>query len=1294
MGDVSPDTMVKELQLVKRLVDIAKSFDGYVENPTETTRLMSCLDDLHQISSLLNLLGWGAAAYLVDKIRLNVQALLQTSSGNQTISCQDTNKIYHYLQESLTVLPILLEKTDEQQATAINQHCQRLDSLSLNRLSPASYLPACSPLLSSEATNVEPLIANSKVLSNRHLQALEQRDMRSWLRKTRQLLQAGTLQLLRDDDLASASKRLQLCFSKLNRGCGYTQHGSVWLPALIFTEWLQNQSILPVTIRSILRQLDLHLKQVADGSLEHLNQPPADLLILQLLLYPNLTTESRDWFNQRFYRRLADSGYSIHESFTVAHATGLILLSTAALRQELAEIDSLTTDARQKCRQLAERIQGCIDLTQLLNQEAISVLFLQQQRQLRRLSVSGEKDFQAYQPICLLVMDQILHRLQPLIDFNDDLANVVFHSQSETIVHAYQQIRQIQTELCILNRPHPEQGQLALLLGHLQQFEMTLIHIKIPRLTAVIAALSNTLQQIRMASELPVIPFYQVWAEIFCAVHFTLDRLLLDHNTNSQQQTSHTIQRAEQALAILNAEAGVSPSLAMDERESDEADLLALISQEFDDQLKILQQQWSSYCNKRTSSALAKMRLAFHTIKGSSRVVGAHLMADLAWSSEEICTRLLEDCYDMTPELTTVIDDSIHWISRLMQLVQQGAEADSDLRQAIESGREVINHWLDHCFELNVSDILTDDIDQPCNALAELSAVNQVRVNDAVVDISSPAIDSPNDADTELLIRQLRAEIIPQRQALQDFIRQSWRENFSNLIPSELVRQLEQFCLNASTALLPQLPELAHQIQQLIVVTPRHANGSALTDLLARYEQLLLDIDEYLPTLSMKESSIDYDELVTHQESLIQDSQRYIAKWHDQMQLPSRIVDSSPEPSQHDQSSNTNSHGYDRVLNRLIEIDALLGHWIRAANKEDLLQINSHLDEVLTLTVDDELSSIYHLAEALQQFFNRLIQSPIFDSTVNGATGYIHGEIIELASTGHDALLNMMDQVVAGQSPSMNGDCVQALNDYVLADQTMLPVDTFSSAGGEVELVDQETAVVMAIFLEEAEEIAEAMEQSLHQWQTSPNNWVAAGELQSAAATLGSGAKMAQLNDLENLCTVLESVYRSMIDTKYAIDEKWSRLLQRSQDIISQAITNLLNNPAMKIKLDVSSVIQQLNELVITITNASIQLDKPQTGLIAANDGEMEFTELLNSDQVHKNIDDTELNSNAKNKAMAKEIQQLMREVNSITQVIDNLSNKPDKGHLVDNDAVSNLLKNLQVRLRSHVQNVLDNLDP
>ncbi|TDJ35026.1 MAG: response regulator [Gammaproteobacteria bacterium] len=63
--------------------------------------------------------------------------------------------------------------------------------------------------------------------------------------------------------------------------------------------------------------------------------------------------------------------------------------------------------------------------------------------------------------------------------------------------------------------------------------------------------------------------------------------------------------------------------------------------------------------------ALGKLRRAFHTLKGSGRIVGANVMGELAWSIENMLNRLIDETVKPTEQFVVVVAEAREVIPRL-----------------------------------------------------------------------------------------------------------------------------------------------------------------------------------------------------------------------------------------------------------------------------------------------------------------------------------------------------------------------------------------------------------------------------------------------------------------------------------------------------------------------------------------------------------------------------------------------------------------------------------------------------
>ncbi len=65
------------------------------------------------------------------------------------------------------------------------------------------------------------------------------------------------------------------------------------------------------------------------------------------------------------------------------------------------------------------------------------------------------------------------------------------------------------------------------------------------------------------------------------------------------------------------------------------------------------------------SEALTELRRAFHTLKGSGRIVGANVMGELAWSVENMLNRLIEETVEPTEQFVDVVKEARQLLPRL-----------------------------------------------------------------------------------------------------------------------------------------------------------------------------------------------------------------------------------------------------------------------------------------------------------------------------------------------------------------------------------------------------------------------------------------------------------------------------------------------------------------------------------------------------------------------------------------------------------------------------------------------------
>src|SRR4029077_14222462 len=76
--------------------------------------------------------------------------------------------------------------------------------------------------------------------------------------------------------------------------------------------------------------------------------------------------------------------------------------------------------------------------------------------------------------------------------------------------------------------------------------------------------------------------------------------------------------------------------------------------------------------NPLETEALSGVRRAFHTLKGSGRMVGATDISEFAWSIENLLNKIIENTLQRSPAILATVRDSVVVAGRLLHTLQGG----------------------------------------------------------------------------------------------------------------------------------------------------------------------------------------------------------------------------------------------------------------------------------------------------------------------------------------------------------------------------------------------------------------------------------------------------------------------------------------------------------------------------------------------------------------------------------------------------------------------------------------------
>ncbi len=570
---------------------------------------------------------------------------------------------------------------------------------------------------------------------------------------------------------------------------------------------------------------------------------------------------------------------------------------------------------------------------------------------------------------------------------------------------------------------------------------------------------------------------------------------------------------------------------------------------------------------------LTTVRRAFHTLKGSGRMVRAEFIGELAWSVENMFNRVLDNTIEIDVNLIALVDHVITQLPLLIDNFRQKRPASvptqplMDYATALAAGENVA-------------------------AFAQILPSQDGESQPAVAEAEDSRDDDEDDALLEVFEGEARAHLV----TLDEFVQESYAEDFINALSDQLQRALHTLKGSAHMAGIAAIANVASPLERLVKelrayqinnsaeVVGLIATGSALIASALETRELLLA--EYI------DGADAYAERLQQLEK--------------QLLEPLRVEHSSRRGPNPQAIAQFLAHGMDSLL----DADRLLNRWHKDHDDSVLTALGQDLQEVAAGAAEAEVPHIQVLADALNNLYLR-IQNEQAEPTEDLRT---------LAAEAHEAVLAMMDCLAAGQetqSPDellmrirnwqfplpeiadddlpvrqrddtatdditadntenladsvfdLSDDIAEELlsalpeeqgrqgEDLLRAESEVQPVTQLiaqTDARNEMEMLplpaveDGNEDEILEIFLEEAQEITESVETAIQRWRQHPDNLLHVAQLQRELHTLKGGARMAELSEVADLCHELETLYENINDGRLVVQVQIFDLLERAHD--------------------------------------------------------------------------------------------------------------------------------------------------
>ncbi|WP_027610586.1 Hpt domain-containing protein [Pseudomonas sp. URIL14HWK12:I6] len=1176
-------------EIAETLKQAHQAIETVLDDPQATPGLDECLAYIHQVHGSLQMVEFYGAALLAEEMEHLVEALQQGRVAHR-------DEALHLLLQALGQLPIYLDRVQ-----------------SARRDLPLVVLPLINDLRSargdsllSETSLFSPPLPDLPPLSAEALAALEPAEWPNMLRKLRQMLQMALVGLLREQDDQTHLEYLAKVFQRLEALSADAPLSPLWQVASALVEGMREGAIAnSPALRSLFKDADKELKRLLEQGMRGLNQPPPPELLKSLLFYiakaehptgQMLTMKDRYSLDDA----LPDSAMVDEERARLAGPDRDAMRSVlAALCEELVRVKERLDLFVRSDRQHTSDLESLLaPLRQIA--DTLAVLGFGQPRKviIDQLAVVLSLAQGQREPNDATLMDVA----GALLYVEANLAGMVGTVEPESPEDArlpttdLTQIHQIvikEARICLQQAKDMivdyidadwDRQQLQPLPELLTQVRGALAMIPLSRAASLVEACNSFIRE-----HLLLDPHQPGWqqldnlADVITSLEYYLERLSDDPQAPNEQlldvaqkslaslgffpheqhvpllddvlspsealvmqdlQTlddPETVQSLAEVLAspvsAVNPPALITPGSLMpppvDEEPVDD-ELREVFLEETDEVLEVLHEylpRWSADTHDR--AALTELRRAFHTLKGSGRMVRALILGELAWAVENLLNRVLEHSVEPGAQVQQLLTDTLLLLPELisefaMQRQRQRIDVDQLAARA-------------HALAKGVEPLAAEDVD-------DVAALDP------------------------LLLEIFRNEAETHLASLNRFLDQA-AEHVPLPASDELQRALHTLKGSASMAGVLPIAELAAPLDKLAREFKAHQLPLDLDEV-----ELLLEA-EGLFRVGLRQLKHDPLAPIVGAQSLIKRTETLLAERLEAiLNAPNTGLRIKRDPQL---INNFLAQGMDILL----DAESLLQRWQQHPGERQ--ELSALLDELTTLGEGAHLADLLPvdvLCEALLDLYGAVEESSLA----------VSDRFFHEAQNAHEALINMLDELAAGQEITPQPQRIRALHE--LLDESLDPtamglirsdgsrtlsISELGAATAELAHANAETAPddeIVEIFLEEAVDILDSAGQALQRWLSDPDNAAPLSSLQRDLHTLKGGARMAEVDAIGDLAHELESLYEGLVDRRHSYSELLGRLLHKSHDRLAQLLEQLHNHQPLTPAQDLIEAIRQFRQ--------------------------------------------------------------------------------------------------------------------
>lgn len=654
--------------------------------------------------------------------------------------------------------------------------------------------------------------------------------------------------------------------------------------------------------------------------------------------------------------------------------------------------------------------------------------------------------------------------------------------------------------------------------GLLQQIRGALAMLTLPTVAELFAGCANYVQRwLQHLEEEPPAAELTHLAEALSAAECYLQWRLADPLADGQP----FVDMARASLAALGVHCAVPDADCDTDGSGDGIDdeLREVFLDEAGELLPEIERHWLRWrADNQQREALAEVRRALHTLKGSGRMVHAEAVAELAWGAEHLLSRVLEGRSLLSPEGVVAL-------------------------------QQVFVH---------LPDLLADFA---VGQLPQLTEIEQLAGHlHALAENDAPAPADVDGLDPQLL-DIFRTEAQGHLASLDAFLEGA--DGHDTLVSDGLQRALHTLKGSAAMAGVMPVAELATAFDRLA----REYKGHQLPVQMAEIEWLKAARGLFQAGLAQLDST-PLAAIPGAAELIEQVGQA----------VDGRLASLHDDGLQQMQGAKRDPQGVAsflaQAMDTLLNAESMLSRWQQQPGQRDALDIL--LDEMTSLGHAAHLADLWQIDDVCEALLD------LYGAVEEGSLP-ADGRFFAQAQQAHEALLDMLDEVAAGQDIPPRPELVDSLRN--LLDQALAPdatglvgIDTVTPLHPDMDLADTlglggahgpllpELAEplseepespgeeLLEVFLEESSDIVESAAAALARWQADPRSSVEVDNLMRDLHTLKGVARMVEIAPIGDLAHELEFLYELLAAGRLPPSAPLFALLQNCHDRLAHML--------------------------------------------------------------------------------------------------------------------------------------------